>query len=259
MIRALVVDDEAPARSELAYQLGQCQDVQVVGEADDGLQALSLAEQLHPDVLFLDVHMPEMDGMEVVRRLLSWKTIPYVVFVTAYDRYAVRAFELHALDYIQKPVDLERLSTCVNKVRNIVTKDLLFRGALEKLAGAMGSIPQNAPKEYAFQLAVRNGRRIYAVPVEDIRYVRIEGGVVEVGTPEGKRLSNFNTLEEVEDVLDPKWFFRVHRSYLVNIRSIREIVPLSNQTFNLRIKDCDDFEIPLSRIQAKKLRQMLKF
>ncbi len=258
-MRALIADDEKLARNELAFHLREFRDIEIVAEAEDGDQTLELIRKTSPDLVFLDIQMPGKDGLRVAKKLLDDKKLPCIIFVSAYDQYALRAFEVHATDYLLKPIEFDRLQKCIERVRKTEGLEQMNRESLTELLEDLTKEKKGVPQEYAYQIAVKRGARIFPVPVEDIRFARTRDSIVEIATSEGVRMTHFVTLEELEEILDPKLFFRVHRSYLVNLNRIQEIVPLSNQTYFLKLRDCPDIEIPLSRNHAKELRKMMRF
>ncbi len=250
-IKALIVDDEKLAREELRYHLESLGGkIEVIGEARDGLSALDLVHRLRPDLVFLDVQMPGMDGFGVVERLLKAGEAPAIVFVTAYDEYAIRAFEVNAVDYLLKPIDGERLKAALSRVSRVVAP-ALTREELERLLEARS-------RGYISRLTARRRDKHLLIDVRDVLYFRVEGGIVTVKTVAGAFDTNFRTLDELEGELDPREFFRAHRGYLVNLREVAEIIPHFGGTFRLKLRGADE-EVPLSRAQAKKLRRELRF
>lgn len=220
-IRVLIVDDEPPARRRIRDLLEEEPDVDVVGECRDGAQAVATLEAVAPDLVFLDVQMPEMDGFEVVRAL-GPERVPAVVFVTAYDRYAVQAFEVHALDYLLKPFDRERFRAAVQRAREALRRppeagpDPRVLALLETL---------QPPPHYPDRIPVRSGPRIRLVPVDEVDYFRAEDNYVRLCVGERSHLVR-ETLAGLEARLDPARFLRIHRSLIVNRSRIREVEPL---------------------------------
>jgi len=252
-ISALIVDDEQPARDELAYLLKGFPDVEVVGQGKNGVEAVNLIRELNPQVVFLDVQMPGLDGLGVVKRLLDRKVrLPYVVFATAYDHYAVQAFEVNAIDYVLKPFARARLEKAINKVRRELEST---DPAAQKLDRLM-QLVEERPLPQSSKLLVKSGGRLVLVKSDDIIYASIEDGVITVVAREIEGESNFRTLEELQGNLDPNTFWRPHRSYLVNINRIREVVPWFKGSYQLKMEDRKQTEIPVSRAQTRKLREL---
>jgi two-component system response regulator LytT len=249
ILRALVVDDEQPARDELCYQLGRLGSVEVLGQTENGVDALAAIERLRPDVVFLDVQMPGLDGFEVARQLIEHGSPTHIIFVTAFDHYAIEAFEVNAVDYLLKPVDPPRLEQAVERARRRVPS----HDQLERLAQLVSE-----RQERRKQLAVKVGERFLLVRAEEIIYASLAEDSINIVTGHLAGTSNYRTLDELQARLDPKVFWRVHRSHLVNINQIKEIVPWFSRNYILRMKDPKATEIPVSRSQTRRLREYLK-
>lgn len=250
-ISAIIVDDEQLACDELAYLLREFPEIEVVGTGKNGLEAVRLIEELEPDLVFLDVQMPGMDGLGVIEQLREKNVpLPHFILATAYDQYAVQAFRLEATDYLLKPVDKERLSETIERVR---------RGIQEKQR-PVGQRPVSPPKAYPqrSKLLVRSGNRNFIVDAQDVVYATIDNGLITMVTTSIEGLSNYRTIEELQANLDPQTFWRVHRSYLVNINRIKEVIPWFKSSYQLRMDDKKQTEIPVSRVQTKRLRTLLK-
>ncbi len=249
-ISALVVDDEQLASDELAYLLKDFPDVDVIGTARNGLQAVKLIEDLEPDVVFLDVQMPGLDGLGVIRALKEKEgPLPYFVLATAYDQYAVEAFRLEALDYLLKPVDKDRLAESVERAR---------RFAQERAKSQPREAPAPAGLPHRTKLLVRAANRNFIVDANEVIYATINDGLITIVAPGLEGQSNYRTIEELQSNLDPETFWRVHRSYLVNINRIKEVIPWFKSSYMLRMDDKKQTEIPVSRVQTKRLRVLLK-
>src|SRR5580698_1992547 len=245
-ISAILVDDEKLASEELAYQLRDFPDIEVIATASNGLEALKLIEDLE----FLDVQMPGLDGLGVIRKLREIGIpLPYFVMATAYDQYAVEAFRWEALDYLLKPVEKERLSQAIDRARKSVA---------EKLKVAPAEPPAPKPSLQRTKLLVKNNQRNFIVDAQDVVYATIEDGLITVVASALEGQSNYRTIEELQSNLDPDMFWRVHRSYLVNIHRIKEVIPWFKSSFQLRMDDKKQTEIPVSRVQTKRLRALLK-
>jgi two-component system response regulator LytT len=251
-LSAVVADDEQLAREELCFLLGRMPGVEVVSQAADGLQALDEIARRTPDVAFLDVQMPGLTGFEVARRLLENGTDLAVVFVTAFDHRAVEAFEVNAVDYLLKPVDAARLDQAVARVRKRRAGPPLG-DQLERLVRLMAG-----QKDRRNQVAVKLADRIALVQAEDIIYATLTEDSISIVTGQVSGTSNYRTLDELQARLDPEVFWRVHRSHLVNINKIKEIVPWFSRNYILRMKDAKATEIPVSRTQTRRLREYLK-
>jgi two-component system response regulator LytT len=251
-LTALVADDEQLAREELCFQLARIDGVDILAQASDGVQALQEIERLSPDVAFLDVQMPGMTGFEVARRLLETGTDLAVVFVTAFDHRAVEAFEVNAVDYVLKPVDPTRLEQAVQRARKRRGEQPLG-DQLERLVRLMAG-----QKDRRNQVAVKVTDRLVLVQAEDIIYASLAQDSINIVTGQVSGTSNYRTLDELQARLDPDVFWRVHRSHLVNINKIKEIVPWFSRNYILRMKDAKATEIPVSRSQTRRLREYLK-
>jgi two-component system response regulator LytT len=251
-LTAVVADDEQLARDELCFLLGKIEGVEVVSQAADGLQAYQEIFRLTPDVAFLDVQMPGLSGFEVARRLLEAGMELAVVFVTAFDQRAVEAFEVNAVDYVLKPVEAARLEQAVQRVRKR-RADQPLGNQLERLVRLMAG-----QKDRRNQVAVKVSDRIVLVQAEDIMYASLAEDSISIVTGQVSGTSNYRTLDELQARLDPDIFWRVHRSHLVNINKIKEIVPWFSRNYILRMKDPKATEIPVSRSQTRRLREYLK-
>ena len=273
-LRAVVVDDEQLARDELGYLLGQLGGIEVIAQAGNGVEALSTIERLQPDVVFLDVQMPGLTGFEVARRMLDSRNGPQIIFVTAYDQHAIQAFEINAVDYLLKPVEQARLELAVQRARRRIEVDRMDRAASAgTLDGAIAaSAGLNAQLERIVQLvterqdqqsrrerlAIKVGERFLLVQADEIIYASLADESIAVVTTQHVGTSNYRTLDELQARLDPDVFWRVHRSHLVNINKIKEIVPWFSRNYILRMKDDKSTEIPVSRTQTRRLREYLK-
>jgi two-component system LytT family response regulator/two-component system response regulator LytT len=251
-LTALVADDEQLAREELCFLLGRIDGVEIVAQAADGVQALDDIGRLAPDVAFLDVQMPGLTGFEVARRLLEAGTDLAVVFVTAFDRRAVEAFEVNAVDYVLKPVEPARLEQAVQRVRRRRSEQPLG-DQLERLVRLMAG-----QRDRRNQVAVKSNDRIVLVQADDIIYASLAEDSISIVTGQVSGTSNYRTLDELQARLDPELFWRVHRSHLVNINKIKEIVPWFSRNYILRMNDAKATEIPVSRSQTRRLREYLK-
>jgi two-component system response regulator LytT len=254
-LRAIVVDDEQLAREELCYMLEQLGNVEILGQAGNGVEAVAIVERLEPDVVFLDVQMPGLTGFEVAHRLIQNGTSPNIIFVTAFDRHAIEAFEVNAVDYLLKPVDGVRLEQALDKARKRVatSKDVPLNDQVERIVQLMSE--RQSKRE---RVAVKVGDRFLLVQADEIIYASLTDDSINIVTSQLAGTSNFRTLDELQSRLDPSVFWRVHRSHLVNINKVKEIVPWFSRNYILRMKDAKATEIPVSRAQTKRLREYLR-
>jgi len=255
-LRVMVVDDEQLARDELCYQLERLGDVQVVAQAGDGLEALTAADRVDPDLVFLDIQMPGLSGFEVARRLLDRQAETLaVVFVTAFDQHAIEAFEVNAVDYLLKPVEVARLEQALARVRRRLSLERPgpLNGQLERIVKMMTN--RQIRRD---QVAVKVGERFLLVQADEIIYASLADESINIVAAQVAGTSNYRTLDELQARLDPEIFWRVHRSHLVNINKIKEIVPWFSRNYILRMKDAKSTEIPVSRTQTRRLREYLK-
>ena len=290
-LTALIVDDEPLARQELLYLLGAAEDVEVLAQGSNGIEAVDLIRTLKPDVIFLDVRMPGLDGFAVLKKLLTLDKkfkMPHVVFATAFDQYAVKAFEVNAVDYLLKPFDAKRVTKTIEKVRArveaeneaAVTEDAtansgesglgikgMVAGAQAKLDALLkmleGQTAAGAAPVASSGGALRSGKvvvraqsRLLLADQKDVCFAAIEEGRISVVTKTVEGDSNCRTLEELMEQLDPDHFWRAHRSFVVNIQHIREVVPWFKSSYQLRMDDRKQTEIPVSRSQTKRLREL---
>lgn len=252
-ISTVLVDDEALALSELSFLINDFPDIEVAGTASNGLEAIQLIENTEPDLVFLDVQMPGLDGLGVIRRLQDKDVpLPYFVLATAFDHYAVEAFRLEAMDYLLKPIEKVRLAQTIDRARRVIEE----RWKAADAPPLTATTPRSTPART--KILIRQGPRNLIVDASDIIYVSIEDGVITVVTGEIEGTSSYRTIEEMQSDLDPEMFWRVHRSYLVNVHHIREVVPWFKSSFQVKMDDKRASLIPVSRVQTKKLRTLLK-
>ena len=253
-LTTVIVDDEQLARDELAFLLRAVDDVQVVASGKNGVEAVNLIKEHNPDLLFLDVQMPGLDGFGVIKKLLDKKIpMPQVVFATAFDQYAVKAFEVNAVDYLLKPFEKGRVAQSVQRARKNLQSDTA--APVEKIDALVRMLEsQQTPRH---KIVLRSAGRLVLVDQREICYASIEDGVISVVVNSGlEGQSNCRTLEELLDMLDSKMFWRAHRSFLVNINRIREVVPWFKSSYQLRMDDKKQSEVPVSRAQTKRLREL---
>ncbi|HEV8524448.1 MAG TPA: LytTR family DNA-binding domain-containing protein [Terriglobales bacterium] len=254
-LSAVIVDDEQLARDELAYLLKSVGDVDVVAQGKNGVEAVSLIREHSPDLVFLDVQMPGLDGFGVIKRLIDKRVpLPQIVFATAYEQYAIKAFEVNAVDYVLKPFDKKRIAQSVQKARKNLQTDAAPSEKLETLVRML-----ETQKPHTSKVLLKAGGRLFLVDQKDICFSSIEDGVITVVTAAGMEgQSNCRTLEELLASLDTNLFWRAHRSYVVNINRIREVVPWFKSSYQLRMDDKKQSEVPVSRAQTKRLRELFK-
>lgn len=252
IIRTLIIDDEELARKRLRRLLTAFADIDVVAEADSGSDAVLKIEAHRPDLLLLDVQMPDLDGFGVLR-MLDLERLPLVIFVTAYDQYAVGAFEVNAIDYLLKPVRRQRLEQAIAKAREkLATREWASSRLVEFLQTVIGR-----SEPYLQRLPVRAHRRIRILQIDEITSLRIDRGLVYVTTAEGEFWTKYTTFAQLEDRLDPNVFIRVHRQSIVNINHIREVTAFGNNTARLTLS-CGH-QVDVSRSHMKMLRQRLNW
>lgn len=253
-ISALIVDDEQLAREELAFLLKEHPEVEVVGEASNGIDAIRMIDEYEPDLVFLDVQMPGLDGLSVVRKMVErGGRLPHFIFATAFDQYAVEAFELAAADYVMKPIEKTRLKKSLDRARRLLeSSDDTATGQVEKLLAQLSDI--RSPTK----LLVRSGSRMLLVDEAELVYATIEEGVITVVASGIEGMANYRTIEELQSHLDPSLFWRPHRSFLVNINRIKEVIPWFKSSYQLRMNDRNETSIPVSRAQTKRLRELFK-
>jgi two-component system, LytTR family, response regulator LytT len=257
-LTALIIDDEPLARQELQYLLERAGGVEVLAQGTNGIEAVELIREHKPDVVFLDVQMPGLDGFAVLKKLLDRKVpMPQVVFATAFNQYAVRAFEVNAVDYLLKPFDRKRVMQTIEKAmaRRAAPVESASDAKLDALLRLVEEQVQS-PKSQSGKVIVRAQSRLLLVDQGEICFASIEDGTISVVTRTVEGHSNCRTLEELTDQLDPERFWRAHRSFVVNIQHIREVVPWFKSSYQLRMDDPQKTEIPVSRAQTKRLREL---
>jgi two-component system response regulator LytT len=278
-LTALIIDDEPLARQELQYLLDGAGGVSVLAQGTNGIEAVDLIRTHKPDVIFLDVRMPGLDGFAVLKRVLALERrskLPQIVFATAFDQYAVKAFEVNAVDYLLKPFDNKRVLRTLEKVRARLAGqnegslaaepgaglahrvsgaeaklDALLRMVEGQAAGAVSAAGSRSGK-----VVVRAQNRLLLVDQGDLCFATIDEGRISVVTKALEGDSNCRTLEELTDQLDADKFWRVHRSFVVNIQHIREVVPWFKSSYQLRMDDRKQTEVPVSRSQTRRLREL---
>ena len=259
-IRTLVVDDEAPARTRLRQLLKDEPDFEIVAECNNGRQAIESIQEHRPDLVFLDVQMPRLNGLEVCQAAAAeGRNMPLVIFVTAYDEYALKAFEVHAIDYLLKPFDRERFERALTRAKDHLRKDR--RGGIEdRLLALVGDLEANRTghrQKFVERLVIKSAGRVFFLKTAEIDWIAAEGNYLRLHAGKESHLIR-ETMQGLELRLDPDRFLRIHRSHIVNINKIKEIVPWFSRNYILRMKDARSTEIPVSRTQTKRLREYLR-
>jgi len=255
-MRVIIVDDEPLARAILREHLAAHADVEIVGECANGFEAVKAIGELAPDLVFLDIQMPKLDGFEVVE-LAGTKT--HYVFVTAYDQFALRAFEVHAIDYLLKPFGRARLDAALAHARTRLGASPLQ--ALGQQAAGLQAVVQEAAQEAVRQrgplsrVLIRDGARVHVVPAADIDYIEAQDDYIAICAG-GKRWLKNQRLSELEGQLDPHAFLRVHRSYIVNVGAVARIEPLGRDSHCAVLRD--GVRIPVSRSGYARVRDLIR-
>jgi two-component system LytT family response regulator/two-component system response regulator LytT len=270
---ALVIDDEQLAREELKFLLSSMDSVELLAEGSNGIEAVELIEEYQPDVVFLDVQMPGLDGFAVLKQLIEHRGVqrlPQIIFATAYDQYAVRAFDVNAVDYVLKPFDRNRIQQALDRARARLMdngQDGIGAGAGNGSGAEISTLLEMLHRQQAQPRSAATGRlpnklivqvqsRLLLVDQAEICYAAIEEGTIRVVTPALEGQSKCRTLEELLELLDPHQFWRAHRGFVVNINHIREVVPWFKSSYQLRMDDRKQTEIPVSRAQTRRLREL---
>jgi two-component system response regulator LytT len=257
-INVIIVDDEKPARDELAFLLKSFQEVSLIGQGKNGVDALALIKEHSPDLVFLDVQMPGLDGFGVLKKLVERKMkMPHVVFATAFDQYAVQAFEVNAVDYVLKPFDKSRIAKAIQRAKKMIETQTAATDRLEQLVTQLSAVRPTSPAP-AVKVLITTQQRLLLVNSEDVIFASIDGGMISVVARELEGSSNYRTLEEMEAALASDIFWRPHRSYLVNIHHIKEVIPWFKSTYMLKMDDKKHTQVPVSRSQTKRLRELFK-
>ncbi len=254
MIRVLVIDDEKPSRDELLFLLSEVEDVEIAGEAEDGIEALALITRLNPDLLFLDVQMPEMSGVELAERIGNLRHRPYIIFTTAYESFAIKAFEVGALDYLLKPYERERLLRSIERYRE-------NRGSLHDTVPEVVLAPgklfprKEFPPSERLRIAVVAGDTYHPLKPEDIVAVIASGKKTRIVTGSAE-YEDHRTISSFEELLRENFFFRCHRSYLINVNHIQKIGLWFNNTYQLTMENLTE-RVPVSRSRVQDFRKLM--
>ena len=253
-LRVMIADDERPARSFLASMLRGFEDVEIVGEASNGSEAVEIIEREKPDLALLDLQMPELDGLGVVR-LLRKDATPLVGFVTAYDEYAVRAFEVNAVDYLLKPVDRVRLRQTLNRAQERLDQTDFRANQVSHLRSAAADYEAATKPDYLERIPVRDRSEIILLAVRQIASVVADGELLNITTANNERYSINYRLKELETRLDPARFTRLSRGTIVNIEMIARVSPMPGGTFVVTLTN--NQKLQASRLQSRVLRDGL--
>lgn len=247
-MKAIIIDDEPLARDLIKAYLKDYPEVELAEECGDGFQGVKAIQQHVPDIIFLDVQMPKLTGFEMLEVL---DNIPFVVFTTAYDQYAIKAFENNAVDYLLKPFSKERFSVALNKVKERM-KDVAEEST--KVKTMLENLPQQ--EEKTDRVVVKTGAKVKVIPVSELIYLEAQDDYVMLYTEEGKYLKQ-QTMKFYEDQLDARQFVRVHRSYIINIDYIAQIEPYEKDSYRIALKN--KAVVPVSRSGYKRLKERFNF
>ncbi len=251
-LRVVIADDERPARSFLAALLRSFDSVEIVGEAEDGAQAVEVIERERPDLALLDLQMPEVDGLGVVR-LIQKSRMPLVAFVTAHDEYAIKAFEMNAVDYLLKPVDPTRLAETLQRTQDRLEQADLRREEIAHIENAATAYEASNRKMYLERLPVRQQNEVVLLAVRDIASVEADGEVLHITTSRKETYSITYRLKDLQARLDPSQFIRLSRSALARLELISRVTTMPGGTYVVTLKN--DQRLPVSRIQSRILRE----
>jgi len=253
-LRVMIADDERPARSFLAALLRSFDYVEIVGEAEDGVEAVEIIERKRPDLALLDLQMPELDGLGVIR-LVRKSRMPLVAFVTAYDEYAVKAFEMNAVDYLLKPIDRPRLADTLQRAQDRLEQADLRREDMAHIQKAATSYEAKGGKVYVERIPVRQQDEVILLPVRDIASIEADGEVLNITTVRKETHSINYRLKDLEARLDPSQFVRLSRGSLARLELITRVTAMPGGTCVVTLKN--DQRLPVSRIQSRILREQL--
>jgi two-component system LytT family response regulator len=249
-MRTLIVDDESHCRSELKHLLLDFPYIEVIGEATNGIDALEKCRSLSPELVFLDIQMPGLNGLEVATAL---EELPQIIFVTAYDQHALKAFEVGAVDYLLKPISIERLEQSITRItKQRTTKDNPMPVQLETVLKTWTETKQ----EYLARIVGRKGQKIFVLPIDQIYCFEIESQLLHAITEKERYWTNYQ-MKTLELRLDPKQFVRVHRESIVNINYIREIAPITKERYEITLHN--NYKVGVSRNYLPQIKDMLEW
>ncbi|HEX8248761.1 MAG TPA: response regulator [Pyrinomonadaceae bacterium] len=253
-LRVVIADDERPARMFLKNILQEFEDVEIVGEAENGTEAAEIIKRAKPDLALLDLQMPEAGGLDVVR-LLRKNQLPLVAFVTAYDEYAVQAFEVNAVDYLLKPIEKARLRETLQRVYERLEQTDFREAESEKLKSVVRAYDENARAELLERIPVKKNDEIFLVPVREVVSIVAEGELLHIATTQNRHYTINYRLKDLEMRLAPEKFIRLSRGALANLEMIAKISPLPGGTYLVTLKN--NQQLTASRLQSKVLREKL--
>lgn len=253
MLKAIIVDDEQPARDELTFLLSQLSEVDIIGEADNGPAAVALAARCTPDVVFLDIQMRGMSGIDTALAIKNIAPQALIVFATAYDEYAIKAFEVGAVDYLLKPFEADRVAASIRRLEKYGPDE--WQTAIQHLDNCLAT----TAKQSVHKLAVEKSGKIFLIDYDDIIYIGTQTGNISVIAQTGEYAYS-GTLTELQARLAGTSILRVHRSYLVHMEKVKEVIPWFKGTYWLKIavpSHLNDLEIPVGKGQIKKIKEIL--
>ncbi|MDY6790631.1 MAG: LytTR family DNA-binding domain-containing protein [Thermodesulfobacteriota bacterium] len=254
-IRCIIVDDEPPAVDELTYILSKIEDVEVVASSNSALKAINVIREKKPDLVFLDIHMPVKNGFHVARMISSFDRPPLIIFATAFDQYAVRAFEANAIDYVLKPFSENRIRKTIARAKGLLSSNskTITITELDRLIENIGEADKRVVR-----ISVENKGRILLLDPEKIFFCRSKAKKLVIYTQNNQFVCHsVSTLGKLETMLLPYHFFRSHRAYLVNLSRIREVIPWFNGRYLVHMSDEKSTEIPVSRSRARNFKNKL--
>lgn len=252
MINVIIADDEEPARAELRFLLEKYDDIHIQAEATDGEMAVRLCHEHRPDLIFMDIQMPALSGIDAAEMLINSGNPPYIIFVTAYDAYAIKAFGLHAIDYLLKPLERERLESSLDRTRKLLSSDHEISQSIKTMKEMLGEFKENRSTRI---ITVCRDEKFYPVAVEKIKYAYADDKRTYLVTTTGN-FTYKNTLQHLEHLL-PENFIRTHRSYIVNINFIKDIEPWFNGAYQIHVAN-DENPVPLSRSHSRFFKEIMQ-
>lgn len=251
-MRAIIVEDEEPALLGLQRMLQNFPEIEAIATAIDGIDALEKISQFKPHIIFLDIQIPELNGFEVLRALKT-RVMPIIIFTTAYDQYAIQAFEVNAVDYLLKPFDEARLAKSIARAKRLLQQKRSMRQTIHQLVRSFDQLTQTKLNKIPLYL----GERIILIEANQIVWIQLESGIVKMKVNEEVYNSHL-TLPEFEQKLNPRMFLRVTRTTIVNLSKIKEVIPWFNRSYRLIMADKAKSEVDVSRRRAKRLKEIFK-